>query len=402
MFQAVDDALRSSFIAKEDYGEQRTWRRAARPCLMMLVTVIWTCVVIASAIMIDIVFAVTDQEWPFCQKKRLDSLDIVPDPVLDGDSRASYLITEEGAAQYFWIVVFLPTSVVFAVAVIYLFAGISVAYSAPERHSCLQVVENNCCASRRGGVQCLVIINLSFMVVFMLLAVILGSSILTLQTECSLALFWCYEVVCWGTAILLAGAAFFLRRKAAVIMDAGEWYGSHLRGVELLEASLADEIDSFTEKRVAEGFKNWSGVVDSDDEETGPELHTGLDDVWEEDDDAEPVFCTEICDCEQIVQMSSLRSQKIKSCSDSMEAYKVRDVSPVCNEPVLYSYGLDTEPVYGKFVIDGFSFISKLGCRRSQLGTLRDLLLLAEGGAINAKVIYGVHSRFIGWQRGTR
>ena len=30
------------------------------------------------------------------------------------------------------------------------FAGITVAYSAPTRHGCLKVVENNYCASRRG------------------------------------------------------------------------------------------------------------------------------------------------------------------------------------------------------------------------------------------------------------
>lgn len=29
-------------------------------------------------------------------------------------------------------------------------AGIAVAYSAPARHGCLRVVENNYCASRRG------------------------------------------------------------------------------------------------------------------------------------------------------------------------------------------------------------------------------------------------------------
>lgn len=30
------------------------------------------------------------------------------------------------------------------------FAGMAVAYSAPTRHGCLKVVENNFCASRRG------------------------------------------------------------------------------------------------------------------------------------------------------------------------------------------------------------------------------------------------------------
>lgn len=33
-------------------------------------------------------------------------------------------------------------------------AGITVAYSAPTRHGCLKVVENNYCASRRGMVPC--------------------------------------------------------------------------------------------------------------------------------------------------------------------------------------------------------------------------------------------------------
>lgn len=35
------------------------------------------------------------------------------------------------------------------------FAGITVAYSAPNRHGCLKVVDNNYCASRRGMISSL-------------------------------------------------------------------------------------------------------------------------------------------------------------------------------------------------------------------------------------------------------
>ncbi|KAL3699058.1 hypothetical protein R1sor_017080 [Riccia sorocarpa] len=70
-------------------------RRLYRSCFMVVVTVIWTWVLIASGLVIDIVSAVIDQEWRFCRKKRLESSDVHPDRMLDGDSRASYLIREQ-------------------------------------------------------------------------------------------------------------------------------------------------------------------------------------------------------------------------------------------------------------------------------------------------------------------
>ncbi|KAK5771497.1 hypothetical protein PVK06_047706 [Gossypium arboreum] len=57
--------------------------------------------------------------------------------------------------------------------------GITVAYSAPNRHGYLKMVENNYCASKRGGVRCLSILNAVFAVIFGLLALFLGSSLLT-------------------------------------------------------------------------------------------------------------------------------------------------------------------------------------------------------------------------------
>ncbi|KAF2286959.1 hypothetical protein GH714_036239 [Hevea brasiliensis] len=147
------------------------------------------------------------------------------------------------------------------------FPGITVAYSAPARHGCLKVVENNYCASKRGGARCLSILNIVFAVIFGLLALFLGSSLLTLGSSCSLPLFWCYEIATWGLVILYAGTAFFLRRKAAVILDESDFSGQNL-GLEMLEANTL-EVTPEVERRVNEGFKAWMGssLLSSDDED---------------------------------------------------------------------------------------------------------------------------------------
>lgn len=134
------------------------------------------------------------------------------------------------------------------------------------------MVENNYCASKRGGVRCLSILNVVFAVIFGLLALFLGSSLLTLGSSCSVALFWCYEISSWGLVILYAGTAFFLRRKAAIILDEGE-HGGRSYGLEMLEA-LPKEITPDMERRVNEGFKAWMGSsLLSSDEEDEPESY---------------------------------------------------------------------------------------------------------------------------------
>lgn len=134
-----------------------------------------------------------------------------------------------------------------------------------------------------GGVRCLSILNLIFAIVFGLLAVFLGSSLLTSVSNCSVHLFWCYEISSWGLVILYGGTAFFLRRKAAVILDEGEFSGRNI-GLEMLEANPMD-VTPEVERRVHEGFKTWMGSSllssDEEDEHDGynvvPHAHTNLD-----------------------------------------------------------------------------------------------------------------------------
>ncbi|ONK67066.1 uncharacterized protein A4U43_C06F15310 [Asparagus officinalis] len=167
------------------------------------------------------------------------------------------------------MVVFLPSAIVFLVSSAYLFSGMIVAYSAPMRHPSLKVVENNFCASKRGGVRCLSILNTVFAVVFGLMALFLGSSLLTLGSNCSIPLFWCYETASLGLVLLYGFTAFFLRRKAAVILDEGEFSARNL-GLELAETVV--EVTPEVERRVHEGFKSWMGSsLLSSDEEDGPD-----------------------------------------------------------------------------------------------------------------------------------
>lgn len=68
---------------------------------------------------------------------------------------------------------------------------------------------------------------------------------------------------------MYGGTAFFLRRKAAVILDEGDFSGRNL-GLEMLEAPQV--VTPEMEKRVNEGFKAWMGSsLLSSDEEDGPD-----------------------------------------------------------------------------------------------------------------------------------
>lgn len=123
-----------------------------------------------------------------------------------------------------------------------------------------------------GGVRCLSILNAVFAVIFGLLALFLGTSLLTLGgSYCSVPLFWCYELGSWGLVVLYGGTAFFLRRRAAVILDEGEFGGRNF-GLEMLENPA--EVTPEVERRVNEGFKTWMGSsLLSSDEEDEPDSY---------------------------------------------------------------------------------------------------------------------------------
>ncbi|PPD99323.1 hypothetical protein GOBAR_DD03645 [Gossypium barbadense] len=236
----LGDALRQAFMPKHEYEslreEDKAWTKLQRPILIGSIVIICVAIFVGMIISLKIVFPGDDLKRPFCDDRRLQPLPLNP----------------KGGA-------------------VYLVAGIVVAYSAPTRHGCLKVVENNYCASKRG-VRCLSILNAVFALIFGLLALFLGSSLLTLGSSCSLPLFWCYEIASLGLVILYGGTAIFLRRRAAIILDEGE-FGSRTLGLEMLEANPL-EVTPDVERRVNEGFKAWMGSsLLSSDEEDEPESY---------------------------------------------------------------------------------------------------------------------------------
>ncbi|KAA8541782.1 hypothetical protein F0562_022934 [Nyssa sinensis] len=166
----IVDSLRQAFMPKRDYDklreEEKSWTRLQWPLLTATISLLSLTVIVSVTVSLAIVFPANGSNRPFARP----------------------------ASDYYLMVVLVPSSIIFLSSVTYLFAGITVAYSAPARHGCLKVVENNCCASKRGGGQCLSILNLIFAAIFGLLALFLSSSLLLLGSSCSLPLFWCYEI----------------------------------------------------------------------------------------------------------------------------------------------------------------------------------------------------------------
>ncbi|KAG5540684.1 hypothetical protein RHGRI_020795 [Rhododendron griersonianum] len=266
----LGDALRQAFMPKHEYEtlreEDRAWLRLQKPLSVCTLSLVSLAILASTWISLSIVFPRDALDRPFCaDMQRLQPLSI------NGSSsdlfpRAFYL-TDQETVDYYWMVVFVPSALVFFVSVVYLVAGIIVASTAPTRHWCLTVVENNYCASKRGGVRCLSILNVVFAIIFGLLALFLGSTLLTLGSSCSVPLFWCYEIASWGLVSLHGATAFFLRRKAALVLDESNFAGQNI-GLEMLEANPL-EVTPDVQRRVSEGFKSWMGssYLSSDEEE---------------------------------------------------------------------------------------------------------------------------------------
>ncbi|WOG81394.1 hypothetical protein DCAR_0100541 [Daucus carota subsp. sativus] len=270
----LSNALRQAFMPKHEYDNLREEDKALiqlqRPVLISLLLCIVIVIVVSTSISVKIVFPAEDGKRVFCRDLRIQPLSINVSSGGGGGEDVfpgAFYLTDQQTVDYYWMVVFMPSVLVFLVSVAYLVAGMAVAYSAPTRHGCLRVVENNYCASKRGGVRCLSILNAVFAIVFGLLALFLGSTLLTLGSSCSVPLFWCYETSSWALVILYGTTSYLLRRKAAAVLDDSDFAGRNM-GLEMLEANPL-EVTPEVERRLNEGFKAWMGTsyLSSDDED---------------------------------------------------------------------------------------------------------------------------------------
>ncbi|KAJ9546775.1 hypothetical protein OSB04_019318 [Centaurea solstitialis] len=160
----IGDALRQAFMQKHEYeslrDEDKAWSKLQRPILISVFAFITSSIFIATVISLKIMFPSDPGRRPFCKDLRIQPLSInfstieAADIGIRGEDRlgGAFYLTDQETVDYYWMVVFVPSAMVFAVSVVYLVAGITVSYTAPTRHGCLKVVENNYCASKRGNI----------------------------------------------------------------------------------------------------------------------------------------------------------------------------------------------------------------------------------------------------------
>lgn len=128
----IGDALRQAFMPKREYDslreEQKAWGRLQRPIVLLLAGVVCVAVVVAVSVSLAIVFPGESSRRQFCQDRRFQALKLVNASVDDaaaaGESyRGAFYLTDEEAADYYWMVVFVPSAIVFAVSAAYLLSG---------------------------------------------------------------------------------------------------------------------------------------------------------------------------------------------------------------------------------------------------------------------------------------
>ena len=107
--------------------EDRAWGKLQRPLTVTVLSVIVIAIAVCTVISLRIVFPGRDGKRPFCVDRRLQALQIgTTKGGSDSDSDlfpGAFYLTDQEIADYYWMVVFIPSLIVFAVSVVYLVAG---------------------------------------------------------------------------------------------------------------------------------------------------------------------------------------------------------------------------------------------------------------------------------------
>lgn len=123
----IGDALRQAFMPKHEYEclreEDRAWGKLQRPLSMAFMAFVCLLFIICTIISLNIVFPSDIAKRPFCSDRRLQRL---PVDVKEGDPDlfpGAFYLTDQEVVDYYWMVVFLPSMMVFSVTAVYLIAG---------------------------------------------------------------------------------------------------------------------------------------------------------------------------------------------------------------------------------------------------------------------------------------
>lgn len=124
----IGDALRQAFMPKHEYEclreEDKAWVKLQRPFLISAVTFICLVIVVCTAVSLRIVFPADNIKRPFCGDLRLQPLPINVKGGGDSDLYpGAFYLTDQETVDYYWMVVFIPSTIIFLASAAYLVAG---------------------------------------------------------------------------------------------------------------------------------------------------------------------------------------------------------------------------------------------------------------------------------------
>lgn len=132
----IGDALRQAFMPKHEYEslreEEKAWHKMQKPLIVLALTLILLAISVSTAISLKIVFPADNLRRPFCRDLRIQPLSVNFTASAaaagggDGDSDlfpSAFVLTDQETVDYYWMVMFVPSSMLFAVSAVYLVAG---------------------------------------------------------------------------------------------------------------------------------------------------------------------------------------------------------------------------------------------------------------------------------------
>lgn len=115
----IGDALRQAFMPKQEYEslreEDRAWTKLQRPLVLSSVAFLCSVVFTCNIVSLNIVFPPPSSSRPFCSDGKVEPLNVY--------GSGSFDLTDQETVAFYWMVVFLPSMMLFLVSSVYLVAG---------------------------------------------------------------------------------------------------------------------------------------------------------------------------------------------------------------------------------------------------------------------------------------
>jgi translation initiation factor 3 subunit L len=144
----ISDALRQAFMPKHEYEslreEEKVWGKLQRPVTVTFVAGIWLAIIISTVISLKIVFPGSDGKRPLCVDRSVQSVQLGMKGESDSDLFPSaFYLTDQEIADYYWMVVFIPSFIIFALSSLYLIAGKKINFIVDfDEFFCLIIIAN--------------------------------------------------------------------------------------------------------------------------------------------------------------------------------------------------------------------------------------------------------------------